>query len=200
MAASDILELSTAQDMLGVDGQVNGTMLATYVSSASALLDRLCGPVVERAVTDELHDGGAGTVRLHYPPVSSVSAVTEYAAGAATVLSEEDPDTLPVHGYLCDRKFGVLWRRRSGADSTFPAGRRNVKVSYTAGRFATTAAVDAKFRHACFQLLAHMWSGEQAAGSAMFGGEPAWLPGPGFAVPNRVRELLADELIIPAIA
>lgn len=200
MAATDVIDIAAAQDMLGLDSQVDGALLQTYVTSASGLLDRMCGPVVIRSVTDELHDGGSSTVRLRLPPVSSVTAATEYAAGVPTTLTAEDVDTLPASGYLLDPKFGVVRRRINGADASFPQGRRNVQVSYQAGRFASTASVDERFRHACFQLVAHLWSGEQTAGSAMFGGDQMWTPGPGFAVPNRVRELLADELLVPAVA
>lgn len=203
MAATDVIDIDTAQRMLGVDGQVDGALLQTYVSSASALLDRLCGPVVAREVDAERHDGGGPTIRLCRPPVLvglDNFAVTEYAGTVATGLEIEGAGTLPEAAVLLDTQFGVVRRRSSGADALFASGRQNVVVDYWAGRFADTASVDERFRHACFQLVAHMWSGEQAAGSAMFGGDQMWSPGPGFAVPNRVRELLADELLVPAVA
>lgn len=203
MAATDVIDIDTAQRMLGVDGQADGALLQTYVSSASSLLDRLCGPVVARQVDSERHDGGGPTIQLRYPPVLvglDNFGVIEYAGEVAIGLEMEGPGTLPEAAVLLDARFGVVRRRSSGADALFAPGRQNVTVDYWAGRYDDTASVDERFRHACFQLVAHMWSGEQSAGTAMFGGDQMWSPGPGFAVPNRVRELLADELLVPAVA
>jgi hypothetical protein len=76
-----------------------------------------------------------------------------------------------------------------------------VKITYTAGRFANTAAVSPKFKQAAAKMVALMWKGDQGAGTVTFGApnEPQFF-GFGFAIPKAVLELLEDEMKAPSIA
>ena len=173
-----------------------------WVPAVSRRVDELCGPVVARTVTDERHDGGVGFVRLVYGPAFSITTVTEYAAGTATVLAEEQDDTLPANGYLIEnyRSGALLRRRASGSDTRFPLGRRNVKVTYQAGRFANTASVDPKFKLAAASILIGLWSkygGAWARGGDPFteGSQPQFFD----ELSHNVKRWLSDELRAPVV-
>jgi hypothetical protein len=199
VASTDLLTLSEAKAALNVDSDALGSTqdveLAAYVAAVSARLDELLGPVVTRTETVRL-DGGACFVQLR-APVASVTSVVEYDQGEATALDEETLTELPDDGWLLEEDTGVLWRRKSGRDAAFPAGRRNVAVTYTAGRAAQTA-VPPRFKVAAALCLAHLWRREQGMGSVTYG-EAAVVasPVPAWAVPRAVLELLADELLPP---
>ena len=64
---------------------------------------------------------------------------------------------------------------------------------YTAGRYATTAAVDQRFKLAAGIMLGQLWTRQQAMGSELTG-EPGYVQGATFAIPNSVKELLADQM------
>jgi len=175
-----------------------------WVPALSRRIDKLCGPVVIRTVTDERHDGGGRSIVLRNGPAASVTTLTEYDVGAATILTAEQDDTQPANGYLLDTlgPTSFVYRRTSGYDYAFPRGRQNVKVVYEAGRYADTAAVDPKFKLAASAIMRRLWSREAGAWSR--GGNPFEADGvsPGFfkAVDPMVHEFLADELLPPAVA
>lgn len=173
-----------------------------WVPALSRRVDELCGPVVARTVTDERHDGGARFVRLVQGPAFTVTTVTEYASGTATVLAAEQDATLPANGYLIENyRSGTLLRRRSsGSDARFPSGRRNVKVTYEAGRCATTADVPATFKLGAAAVLTGLWSkygGAWARGGDPFaeGSQPQFFD----ELTHNVKRWLADELRAPVV-
>ena len=178
--------------------------IGIWVPAISRRIDELCGPVVIRTVTDERHDGGSGVVWLRRSPASSITTVTEYLDGTATVLSAEEDTTMPSDGYLLET-LGVtsfLYRRIAGRDASFPTGRNNVKVTYEAGRYADTASVDAKFKMTAAAILRRLWSREAGAWAA--GGDPFAEAGQGQVrfhktVDPMVREFLSDELRPPVV-
>lgn len=194
MATLDLVTLSEAQDFLRAAQSVDQTLLGSWITSASVAIDDLCGPVVQRTLTAELHDGGRTAVLLLSRPVSSVTSVTEYgASGASTALTAESVSSKPASGYLLDDRAGMVFRRASGADWCFAAGRRNVSVTYVAGRVASTAAVTPRFKTACLMLVSHLWRVEHGTGNT-FGQTDGVFTSSGFAVPNRVVELLGSEV------
>ena len=187
-----------------VSSQRDFEVIDVWVPALSLRIDELCGPVVIRTVTDERHDGGVFVIALRKSPASSVTSVTEYDVGVATVLTAEMDATLPADGYVRERLGQVTFinRRSSGYDYPFPHGRQNVKVTYEAGRHDTTAAVDAKFKMAASAILRRLWSRE--AGAWARGGNPFEADGmpPGFfkAVDPMVQEFLSDEMRPPGMA
>lgn len=202
MADIDIITLDEAKAALNMDldDDTFDDELAMFVTAVSERIDDLCGPVVKRAVTDEVHIGGGAIIWPHQPPVDTIESIIEYASGAATTLSAE---SLTVAGdYVFDNAGthnALLRRRSSWSNRSFGGGQ--VVVSYTAGRFDTTDDVSAKFKQAAAKTLAWLWKGDQGVGSATFGGaEETSLFGLGFALPNVVVELLAYERKPPALA
>lgn len=203
MAPLDLLTVDEAKQTLSfVDSVVtHDEEVERFITAVSLRIDDLCGPVVYRTITDEVHDGGSESIRLYETPVASVVTLTEYLSGTGTVLTAETNLVSQSNGYLLDKvstHFAVVYRRSGGYDSTFQRGRRNVAVTYQAGRFPDTASVSAKFKLAAALTLQHMW--RPSAG--------AWAQSPtfedvndvqrspvvGYAVPRAVTELLGSEL------
>lgn len=196
----DLISLAEAKLAINFSGDTSqDTEFASYVTAASRLLDALVGPVVVRTLTDELYDGGRHAIWLLKKPVTSITAVTEYTGTAAQVLAAETNSTKTANDYLPELASGLLRRRANGADSRFPSGRRNVKVTYVAGRAADTASVDARFKQAAAMTFLHLWRRDQGAGSVIFGEGEAPVPA-GFAVPRAVAEMLSDQLLVPGLA
>ena len=183
--------------------------LAQKIAAVSRRLDRLCGPIVQRTVTDEVHPGGCPSIRVRRWPVASFTTVTEYDATTPTVLTQEDFDTQPTNGFFPERWEstptavfnGIIWRRSSGYGAWFPFGPEAVKVTYVAGRAATTAAVDPVFKEAAGIALKNLWRTMESATLSVNEFDVPAQNFPVSMVTKAVRDALQSETIeIPGIA
>lgn len=206
MAATDILTLAEARRGVNLGSSTtHDAELGMFVTGITGRIDALCGPVVNRTITGERHDGGKLRIFLEESPAFSVTSVSEWLHTTETVLTAETDGTKPSQGYLLDHvgNLSFIWRRAGGSDTNFAEGRRNVVVTYVAGRFADTASVDDRFKLAAASILRRLWKREQSswAQSPDFFGDPDDTRSLGFfrAVDPMVRELLADELKPPPI-
>jgi hypothetical protein len=154
---------------------------------------------VARTITNEIHSGGYSMLTLRNAPASTITSCTEYQGTTAVTVTVETIGTAPSEGCLLDSTTGMLVRRSGGDDAVWYPGRNNIKVTYTAGRYATTATVDARVKQAAGMLLRHLWAIDKGSGNLMFGEINVPIP-MGFAIPNRVRELLNDFWLPPVIA
>lgn len=180
----DILTLSEAKAALRQGtSTASDAEIALIVTAASAVIDRGIGPVVRRTITGETHDGqqwGGGRrdrmVQLRSWPVVSVATVTE------------DGIALPAPAWHLDAEKGQLWRRTVDRDYPWEDGRDNIAVTYIAGRFATTANVDALHKQGARLLARHLWRAEQwnvsGLGAADF--DAPQVAFPSFAIPKAV--------------
>lgn len=207
----NVLTLLEAKGALGIAGSdtTRDTVLLQKVAAVSRRLDRLCGPIVQRTITDEVHPGGCPSIRVRHWPVASFTTVTEYDATTPTVLTREDFDTQPTDGYLPERWEstptavfnGVIWRRSSGYGAWFPFGPEAVKVTYVAGRAATTAAVDPVFKEAAGIALKNLWRTMESATLSVNEFDVPAQNFPISIVTKAVRDACEDEMIsIPGIA
>lgn len=205
---ADVLDLLTIAEARSAVNLPTGdtshdTELELFVTGISGRIDELCGPVVQRTVSGERHDGGGRRVLLDRQHVESVSSVSEWSGTTETVLTEETDASKPSQGFLLDGDiYAWVYRRSGDADARFPTGRRNVVVTYTAGRYADTASVGSTFKLAAASVLRRMWKREQSSWAQ----SPDFFPdtenptaGLGFfkAVDPMVKELLAGELLPP---
>lgn len=197
----DVLSLADARNEVGITAGVTtwDAKLEPLITAISRRLDDVCGPIVNRTVTAELHNGGTSRIRLLYRPVSSITSVTEYRYTTSQALAAETLTTKSSNDYLLDdARVGRLFRRTGGSDSTFPCGRRNISVTYVAGRAADTAAVDNRFKEAARVCIKHLWRAENTTGSATYGavGVEEFVPGlPAWAIPRAALELVRNELL-----
>lgn len=198
----DVLTISEARQAVGLTSDESDDRLKTLITAVSTQLDEMCGPVRTRTVTDELHDGGRHEILLRKLPVYSITTVTEYDNTTATTLTAETNATKASTNYMHAGTAGRLssgrvFRRNNNGDDTFAPGRRNVTVTYVAGRAASTDGVPAKFKQAAAMMLRNVWVSEAASGSETFGAftdqAPNPLLGPGRL--NKVVALLEGELL-----
>lgn len=205
MATLDVITLPEAKTALNLSGTAAyDAELPVWITTVSARLDSLVGPVVVRTLTGELHDGGEHCVYLRYYPVSAITSVTEYDDVTPTSLTAETNASKPAAAYLAGRyrrdptlMSQRIRRRSSGTDDTFPSGRQNVAVTYSAGRAANTAAVAERYKTAAELMLINLWRSQQDSVAGV--GEYDVPQGifPTFAVPRAVKELLYGEIQEP---
>ena len=88
MAATDLLSLDDAKSAVGLAlATLHADRLEAYVSAVSNAIDELVGPVVQRTITGERHEGGTSEIRLRRSPVSSITTVKVWQRGVSTTLT-----------------------------------------------------------------------------------------------------------------
>lgn len=199
--ATDLLTPEEAQDAVKNPLRAaNASQLLSLLAAVSNTVDDLCGAVVSRAITSREFAGGGYRIVLPLAPVSetaatTVQSVTEYRQGTAVALTAESLTVASATSYLLERTEGAIYRRSSWAPRRFECQR--VVVSYTPGRYASTALVGAHFKEAAKIMLAHVWRLEQGFAAI----EPdVPVAGASFAVPKRALELLRAEMLPPVFA
>lgn len=205
MDGLDVLSLPEAKEALNLTAvATHDGELPKWITTVSRRLDRLCGPVVQRTVTSEKHDGGARRVFLRHHPNTSITSIVEYDGTVATTLTAETNATKPAHGYLAEDYepdpsllSSIVYRRSSGADATFTPGRKNVAVTYMAGRFSDAASVDERYKTAARLMLLNLWRSQQDGTGLVSEFDVPQSNFPRFAVPRAVRELLDGEIQDP---
>lgn len=199
----------SATTVAGGQAGANDDDMARFITAISRRIDELAGPVVIREIADERHDGGRDWatgrhwIELDHAPVDSITTLTEYDETTATVLTAETNAVKPADAYLLEQTGlrAIVRRRSSNGDALFPAGRRNVTVTYQAGRFAATESVDAQFKVAAAAVLRRLWTREAGAwaGGADPLEDPANLPAFFVAVGDAlIAELLGSANTVPA--
>lgn len=178
------------------------TELAVLNTAISNEIDNLCGPVVQRSVT-ETHDGGRDTIRLRRRPVAAVTALDEYQSTTPTALTSDSVTLHNQAGFVLRGTEGRVTRRSGGSTRWFASGDQNVVVTYVAGRVAVTSSSGAEtFKQAAGIMAKDVWRGVNGQGTETFGAafDPetgALLLGPELL--NKVRALLYRELEAPVI-
>jgi hypothetical protein len=109
----------------------------------------------------------AGLVEGVVGPLSRRPVSAEvHNGGRSTVLLSQAPRTSGFSAY------------------TWTEGFNNVSVDYVAGR----TSIPADLAHAVLELVRHLWTTQR--GSIRRSGTDDYVPGAGFSMPNRVREML----------
>ncbi|MFD3483784.1 head-tail connector protein [Streptomyces sp. NPDC058665] len=181
-----LLTLAEAKAQLNIVTDTNDTEITAYIEAVTEVIEWHVGPVVERIVTEEIDGKGLYLLLLH-PPVRSLTSLTPVLGGTAV-----DVAGLHVNGVT-----GVIRRKDGGSFSGGPW-----TAVYPAGRDAVPPTVNLAGRI----LLQHLWRTQlgQARGGLAGGNsdfsvtEPA--PGFGYAVPNRVLQLLEPYKQPPGVA
>jgi hypothetical protein len=172
------------------DGELQG-----FIDAAQPVVEDLAGPVVQRTIVGETHDGGDTMIRTLYAPVISVQSLVEYVGTSAFTLTAQPlGSTTNNYGYeVVDSIGGVIVRRGSaGVPIAFQAGQEGVVISYTAGY----ATLPANVRLGALELVRHWWQRSQQGGRPSFSG--AGEGGDGgvsvgsYLVPYFVAELLTS--------
>lgn len=179
-----LLTLDEAKTQLNIRSDANDVELGMYIEALTSVIEGYVGVVEEREVTETVIGQGPAVVLLQTPVLSLASLAPIETGGTA----------VDVAGLHVDGPSGVV---RYANRAEFSAGPWT--ATYTAGR----AVIPPTIRLAALLLLQHLWRTKN--GAARGGGgaddysvtEP--IPGFGYAVPNRVLELLEPFRLPPGI-
>lgn len=169
-----IISIEEARAQLNITGTSGDAELEEYLQVTSDIVENIIGPVVNRTVTDEVHDGGPA-ILLNRTPVVSITSITNWGDPSITYGA---PD------YLLNKQTGVI--RRYGAS----AFNGPVLVSYVTGMSNQTpesAITAAKV------IVQHLFRSQQlrpVGPPAPTADATATVPMLGFAVPNAAVQML----------
>lgn len=179
-----LLTLDEAKAQLDIETDSHDVELQAYIEALTSVIERHTGPVEERQVTETIEGRGTSMCLSHIPAVTLVAIAPALTDGAALDLSTVVLD--PGAGLVRHRSgsfAGTLWT-----------------VTYTAGRSSIPPTINLAAR----MLIQHLWRTQY--GSAR--GAPSSddflvtepIPGYGYAIPNRVLELLEPFKLPPGVA
>jgi hypothetical protein len=183
-----LLTLAEAKQQLDIETTTHDIELQVYVDALTAAIEQHVGPVENRQVTETVRGHGP-TLWLTQVPVVSLTSVTPLQAGGLAVATAD---------VVVDNERGVIRRWDRGLFYGGPWS-----VVYTAGRGSVPPTINLAARI----LLQHLWRTQYGASrglSGIGGGddfsvtEPA--PGWGYAIPNRVLQLLEPYKAPPGVA
>jgi len=183
-----LLTLAEAKAQLNLKTDTDDAELQVYIDAATAPIEEYIGPVEPRAIV-ERHDAETGrrVLVLRTMPVLSLTSVTPVLSGGVTY---------PVDGLTLDPVTGELLRVNGGVF------RGLLDVTVQAGRTTITPTINLAAR----MFVQHLWRTQRPSRSGGLAGggddysvsEP--IVGYGYAVPNRVLELLAPYRLPPGVA
>lgn len=182
-----LLTLAEAKAQLDIDGTSEDAELQVYVDALTAAIERHVGPVETREFAETIEGRGASLCLSNIPAVALVSVVPAVETG----------DALDVADLVLDGATGIVRYRGGSFTGTL------WRVTYTAGRGTVPATINLAARI----LLQHLWRTQYGASrglSSVGGGddfnvtEPT--PGWGYAIPNRVLQLLEPYKVPPGVA
>jgi len=188
-ADRDILTLAEAKQALNLPSGASSVdaELAQVITAASLFVDSIDGAVVQRTVTETFRNPrGSSIILATYPVV--VTSVAEYSGGVASTLTAESNTV--AGGFTFESSSGILSRRSSWYATAFTG--ETLVVTYTAGRYATTATVDALYKEAAVHALIHYWQVHgSGSGVGVLGGDGERFGGVPYATTQLRRQLQA---------
>ncbi len=199
----DLLSLAEAKRAVNIDAANtdHDVELASYITAVSEAMDATFGPIVQRTVS-EAHDGGDGFIIPTARPVVSITSLVERSGTTSQTLVAENFAAPTAYDYLLDPETGIIYRRSGGGAVGFRTGQLNIRLTAVAGRFGSTSTVGARWKQGACIMLSHLWRPEQGVPTGPLGPDQFdAAPGtPYFAVPNAVKQLLADQRLAPGFA
>lgn len=184
-----LLSLDDAKQQLNIDTNTQDSELQAYIEGITAAIEAHVGPVENRSVT-ETHDvptSGARVLVLRQTPAVSLTSVTPVLTNG----TQYDVASLDLDGAT-----GTV-RRLDGGRLYGP-----LRFIYVAGRGVVPPTINLAARI----MLQHLYRTQYGAsrGMSTIGGgddfsvnEP--VPGWGYAIPNRVLQLLERYKLGPAV-
>ncbi len=173
-----VVSLAAAKSQLNLTSTTNDDELAIYIASATRVVEWFVGPVVVRPYTQRV---SARNPRLtHLPvlgpgltPVLILTSLTPlYTTGTAYIGADVVVD--PATGALATTSGACL----AGGPWT---------ALYTAGQ----RVVDSNWQLGALIVVQHLWETQRgASGLPLQARDEVIVPGLGFAIPNRARDLL----------
>ncbi|MFJ8871089.1 hypothetical protein ACIRD6_35720 [Streptomyces sp. NPDC102473] len=179
-----LLTLAQAKQQLDIETTTEDDELQAYINALTPVIERYVGPVENRTVT-EVVDGHGLRLALTQVPAVSLTSVTSLRGGSTV-----SPDAL-----VLDSAAGVVWRRDGVSWTGGPWA-----VAYVAGRGEVPPTINLAARI----LLQHLWRTQYGAARGGGGSDDFSVTEPvagwGYAVPNRVLQLLEAYKVPPGVA
>ena len=177
-------ELKTFLNRSGADRDADDNELRIFLSSATRIVEYLCGPVSVQTYTERFVSANGMIITRRHPLVSVTSITDDF--GNTVNLA----DTSQV---VIDLDLNSVYLRRQA----FLTG----LIVYKAGRAAITDTA----KLGGMIIAQHMWQTQNGGGGLAFPGDTTQvvISGIGYSIPNRAKELLAvDDSIeqVPGIA
>lgn len=193
--ALTLLSLGDLRDQINMSptDTTGNAKLRRFLQSATDVVQNITGPILPQQITRQF-DGENTFLVLPERWVSSVASVVE-TRGITNYTLTEQPlgHSVDAFGYTWDRQTNKIIRRAyGGAVALFPPGLGVVSVAYTAGM----ATIPQDVSDATGELIRHWWAHGQQPYRGAFQATPGDDDGGtvtvmGYAVPNRVTEMLA---------
>lgn len=181
-----LLTLAEAKAQLDITTTTSDTELQAYIDALTSPIEGIVGPVVNRTVTEVVEARGP-TMSLLKAPVVSLTSFTPVLDGGTAL------DVTQLHLY------GAIGQVRRKNGGNFCGGPWTAE--YVAGRDTVPPTINLAARI----LLQHLWRTQYGAARGSVGGgddfdvsEP--IIGFGYAIPNRVLQLLEDFKTGPGVA
>jgi len=185
--------LAEAKLQLGKTTAADDTELQSYIDALTGPVERYCGVLVSRVVSNEPHYRVCGPdLGLLQARVVSMTSVTEYLGTVARTYTEiASPNLAGTYTYMRD---GALLTRIGPGGYPLTWEGQLVLVSYTAG----FSSVPTEANLAARMIVQHLWRTQNGgAGLPSLSDEDVvTMPEFGYAIPRKAKELL-DGLIQP---
>jgi hypothetical protein len=188
-----LISLAEARRGIRMTGTVTDEDLRSLIADVTPIIENIVGSILPTQHV-ETYDGGSTQISLLWSPVISVTSIVE-SYGSTYVRALTAPDIFTgaggsdIYAYTVDLVTGIITRRAGGVAMAFPGGKRNIQVSYTAGR----TTVGGNILRATRYLIRHLWQMEQGQVPLVNGQPMASSPVLGFAVPNIVIEMCGAD-------
>ena len=199
---SRIVGLGEAREYLGFQNsdKSRDAKLLRFIDSMTPIIEGITGPIVQRTIQNEVHDGGGRSfLSLRYRPIVEVAAVTEYRGPIAYPLTQvPTPDLGTIYSYMWEPNGRITRRTVGGGTTPFPPGVDSVYVTYSAGYTVPPPNVV----EGTLELIRINFQ-ETQQGRPKVGAVDSGLdrePYIGFLIPGKVREFLAPNKRHPRLA
>ena len=174
-ASGSVLPLDQAKQHLNISGSTSDAELQATIDAAEARLSQEVGALRPADRTDRVLRSGDGTfLLLPTAPASNLTAV---------VSADEAATALDLSMLVLDGNAGTI----SYADGWSVFRSPAYMATYSAG----WADVPADLLYAIRELVRHLWQTQR--GMPLLSDGPVDMPPAGFALPNRVLEMIAPH-------
>ncbi|MFI8962052.1 head-tail connector protein [Streptomyces sp. NPDC053493] len=180
-----LLTLAEAKAQLDIETTMHDQELTAYINALTPIVERYIGPVENRTITETLDSKGL-TLAVTQVPAVSLTSITPVLAGGLALGMDD---------VALDGAAGII-RRVNG--SFFGGG--PWQVVYVAGRGEIHPTINVAARI----LLQHLWRTQYGAARGASGSDDFDVNEPvvgwGYAIPNRVLQMLEAFKVPPGVA
>jgi hypothetical protein len=197
-----LISFSDLRDQLNISptDTTSAAKLRRFIQSGSDVVQNITGPITPTP-KQIIYPGGSAYVIIPERYVKSITSVQEFWGGTTIyTLTQAQPGIPPLgaFSYFWDPALNKITRISAGFETNFKPGLAAVTVQYIAGM----ATIPQDISDATGELIRHWWANGQQPWRAAFqpgGDDTGFQPVMGYAIPNRVLEMLLPYKKKPGI-